>query len=118
MWYKVEEGMWAWLLHRLTGVGILVFLFLHIADTALIGWGPKVYNAVLAIYRAPLFRLGEVALFGAVLFHALNGIRIMIVDFCPGATVHQRRMFYAVVALFVVLFLPVMYLMLKPVLRT
>ena len=40
----------------------------------------------------------------------------MIVDFCPGATVYQRRMFYAVLALFAVLFVPVVYLMLKPVL--
>ena len=38
--YSGGTGMWAWTLHRASGVGIVIFLFAHIIDTALIGWGP------------------------------------------------------------------------------
>ncbi len=114
MAYKIQEGMWAWLLHRIAGVGIFLFLLAHIADTAAIGWGAKPFNAVMAFYRSPVFRLLETALFGTVLFHGLNGVRIIIMDFKVGGTLHERGMFYGVLAIFVVLFLPVAYLMLAP----
>ena len=45
--YRGREGQWAWLLHRVTGVGIILFLFAHVVDTAVIGWGPAAYNRVL-----------------------------------------------------------------------
>ena len=52
--------MWAWILHRLTGVGVLMFLLAHILDTAAIGWGPAAYNRMIELYRMPVFRVGEV----------------------------------------------------------
>ena len=114
MRYKGGEGQWSWMLHRVTGVGVLLFLLAHILDTALIVLGPEHYNAIIAIYRLPLFRVGEVALAAMVLYHALNGIRIIIIDFWPGTTVIHKQMFWAEVALFVLLFIPAAYLMIKP----
>ncbi len=114
MAYKVQEGMLAWLMHRIAGVGVFIFLLAHIADTAVIGWGPKPFNAVMAFYKRPMFLLLETALFGAVLFHALNGIRIIFLDFKRGATLHERGLFYAVLAVFLALFIPVAFLMLRP----
>lgn len=104
--YRGGEGHWSWLLHRITGIGVFVFLLAHILDTAMIGWGPRIYNETMAIYRHPLFRIGEVALAGAVLYHALNGVRIIVIDFWPESTAAQKKLFYAVVAIFIVIFVP------------
>ncbi len=104
--YRGGAGQWSWMLHRLTGVGVFLFLLAHIIDTAAIGWGPKAYDSLIALYRKPLFRVGEVLLAGAVLYHALNGIRIIIVDFWPEATLAQRKLFYAVGVTFAIVYIP------------
>jgi len=100
--------MWAWMLHRISGVGVMVFIVFHIVDTWLVGFGPEVYDAVMDIYRHPVFRLGEVALVGALLFHALNGLRVILIDFWPDAALFQkqRQLFNVVVVLFLILFVP------------
>ena len=111
--YRGGAGQWAWMLHRLTGVGVFIFLLAHIVDTAVIGWGPKAYNTAMALYRRPVFRVGEVLLAGAVLYHALNGIRIVIIDFWPEATLLERKLFYAVAVVFAVVYIPAALYMLK-----
>lgn len=115
--YRGKGGQWSWLLHRLTGLGVLVFLLAHIVDTAMIGWGPAAYNEAMSIYRQPVFRVGEVILAGAVLYHALNGVRIFIIDFWPETTVLNRRLVYAVCALFAVIYIPCAIYMLRWVTR-
>lgn len=112
--YRGGAGHWAWILHRVTGVAVLLFLLLHILDTALIVFGPRLYNAVVVLYRHPAFRVGEVGLGAAVLYHALNGIRITLVDFYPEWGVYQRKLFYGVMGVFLLLFVPGAYWMLKP----
>ena len=62
-----------------------------------------------------MFRLLEVALAGAVLYHGINGIRIILIDFIQNATRVQRQLWYVVWASFLVLFLPTAFLMLRPV---
>ncbi|HZT70066.1 MAG TPA: succinate dehydrogenase, cytochrome b556 subunit [Terriglobia bacterium] len=104
--YRGGMGQLAWLLHRLTGIGVFVFLLAHIIDTAMIGWGPAYYNEAMALYRHPVFRVGEAVLAGAVLYHALNGVRIIIMDFRPETMSAQKKLFYAVVAAFIVIFVP------------
>jgi len=111
--YRGKAGMWAWILHRLTGVGVLVFLLAHILDTAAIGWGPAAYNRMIELYRMPVFRVGEVALAGAVLFHALNGVRIIILDFWPETMTAEKKLFAGVVTLFAVVYLPMAIYMLR-----
>lgn len=115
--YRGKEGQWAWILHRLTGLGVLLFLLIHIVDIALIGWGPAVFNKLLFLYREPVFRLGEIVLAGAVLYHALNGVRIIIIDFWPAATTVHKRMAYAVWVIFCVVFIPTAIYMLSDILK-
>jgi succinate dehydrogenase / fumarate reductase, cytochrome b subunit len=103
--------MAAWILHRAAGVGIVMFLLLHIADITLIGWGPELFDKLLFLYRAAPFRILEIFLLAAVLFHALNGLRIMLIDFCPGASVYQKHLFYVEMILFATVFLPAAYIM-------
>jgi len=115
--YRGKEGQWAWILHRLTGLGVLLFLLIHIVDIALIGWGPAVFNKLLFLYREPVFRLSEIVLAGAVLYHALNGVRIVIIDFWPAATTVHKRMAYAVWVVFGVVFIPTAIYMLSDIMK-
>jgi succinate dehydrogenase / fumarate reductase cytochrome b subunit len=115
--YRGRAGQWAWVLHRVTGVGVLLFLLVHIVDTAFIGWGPELYNKAMAVYRMPVFRVGEVLLAGCVLFHALNGVRIIILDFWPETTAAHRKWVYAVGVAFAVIFIPTAIIMLEWVVR-
>ena len=113
--YRGGIGQWSWALHRLTGVGVLVFLCLHILDTSLVILGPAHYDAIIAIYRAPLFRVMEVGLVACVLFHALNGIRITLIDCWVELTRFHKLLFNIEMTLFVILMIPVTWMMLAPV---
>ena len=104
--YRGREGMWSWVGHRITGVLIFVFLLVHVLDTALVRVSPEAYNTVIETYKNPVVGLGEAGLVAAVLFHAFNGIRIMLVDFWRKGAQYQRQMFWAVMALFVLTFAP------------
>ena len=99
--YRGREGMWSWVAHRVTGVLIFFFLFAHVLDTALVRVSPNDYNRIMDTYKTPLVSLMEVGLVGAVLFHALNGMRVMAIDFWEKGTRYQKQMTYAVLALFI-----------------
>jgi succinate dehydrogenase / fumarate reductase, cytochrome b subunit len=111
--YRGGPGHWSWILHRVTGIGVFIFLLVHIIDIALIGWGPGIFNQLLFLYRHPAFRVGEVALVGAVLYHAINGVRICIIDFWPETTGIHRKLSYAVGIIFLILFIPTAIYMLS-----
>ncbi|MGH3363463.1 MAG: succinate dehydrogenase, cytochrome b556 subunit [Nocardioidaceae bacterium] len=104
--YRGREGMWSWVAHRITGVTLFFFLFAHVVDTAMVRVSPEAYNIAVETYKNPVVGLMEVGLVAAVLFHAFNGIRIVLVDFWWQGARYQRQMMYGVVGLFLVLFLP------------
>jgi succinate dehydrogenase / fumarate reductase cytochrome b subunit len=113
--YRGREGQWSWLAHRVTGVAIILFLFAHVVDTALVGWGPEAYNRVVRVYHNPIIRLLELGLVAAVIYHALNGIRIMIIDFWPKANDVNRQLIYGTVGLFLASMAPISYLIVRPI---
>ncbi len=90
--YRGGVGQWAWLLHRLSGLGVLLFLVLHVLDIFLASFGPEVFNKLLFLYHSWIFRPFIVLLVFGVLYHALNGLRLVIVDFWPAANVYQKPM--------------------------
>jgi succinate dehydrogenase / fumarate reductase cytochrome b subunit len=98
--------MWTWVAHRITGVLIFFFLFAHVIDTAMVRVSPETYNAAIETYKNPVVGLLEVGLVAAVLFHALNGIRVVLVDFWSQGPRYQRQMAWGVGVVFVVLFVP------------
>ena len=100
--YRGREGMWSWVLHRITGMGIYFFLLVHILDTALVRVSPEAYNIVIGHYQTPFMGVAELALVGAIVFHAFNGLRIILVDFWNIGTKHHVAIFYVVVGLWVV----------------
>jgi succinate dehydrogenase / fumarate reductase, cytochrome b subunit len=113
--YKGQSGMFAWLLHRVAGLGVLLFLLVHIVDISLLGFGPNVYNEGIALFGTTLVRLISLLLIAALLYHSFNGVRIMLVDFVPHAVRYQRSMFWAVMILTIVVFLPMAYFVIAPV---
>ncbi|MFD6072177.1 MULTISPECIES: succinate dehydrogenase, cytochrome b556 subunit [Amycolatopsis] len=111
--YRGDPGMWSWVLHRITGVLTFFFLFVHVLDTALVRVSPDTYNEVIETYKTPLVNLLEVGLVGAVLFHALNGIRVMLVDFWEKGPKFQKPMLWTILAIWVVVMIPGAYFMMK-----
>jgi succinate dehydrogenase / fumarate reductase cytochrome b subunit len=94
--------MWSWVAHRVTGVLIFFFLFAHVLDTALVRVSPEAYDKTIEIYKNPVVNLLEYGLVGAVLFHALNGLRIIAVDFWEKGPRYQKQMFWTVVGIWAV----------------
>ncbi len=126
-------GQWSWLIHRLTGLGILVFLIIHIIDTFFVVAYPELYDHTVAIYGGTLsglpdtwgingyywplrwaFRLGELGLISCVVFHAINGVRVVLFDFWPRGALHQERLFAVVMILFGAIMIPVTIWVLLP----
>jgi succinate dehydrogenase / fumarate reductase cytochrome b subunit len=110
--YRGSLGQWAWLLHRVSGVAVGLFLFVHILDTALVGFGPQVYNFVTSIYHRPALRVLEFLLVSAVLYHGANGLRVIAIDFVPAAITYNRAMILVGLALLPPILLVVAYIML------
>ena len=113
MIYRGGVGQFSWALHRLSGLGVFAFLFIHILDTFLIILGPELYNKVMFFYRQPLFKVMEVGLVACVLYHSLNGVRITILDIFTRLMRFQRAFFYVQMAIFTALMVPVAIIMLS-----
>lgn len=109
--YRGGQGMWSWALQRITGVAVFFFLLVHVLDIALVRVSPEIFDAVIATYKTPIVNLLEVGLVGAVLYHALNGIRIVLVDFWAKGPRYQKQMLWAVVGVWVLLMVPGTYFM-------
>ena len=102
--YKLHTGMVAWALHRITGAGLVLFIAIHIWSISHLSGGPESFNEIMALYSTPLFKIGEAMLLAAILYHAMNGLRIIWVDFFGGARYH-KKLFWGLVAAGTVIFI-------------
>ncbi len=105
--YRGGEGMIAWAFHRISGIAIWAFLVLHVIDIFLVGAAPETYDTLLVIYATPAGIILEWLLGAAVLYHALNGLRIIVMDFWPALTRYHRHMWYLNWLVFAAVGLPV-----------
>jgi succinate dehydrogenase / fumarate reductase cytochrome b subunit len=105
--------MWSWVAQRVTGALTFFFLFAHVLDTALVRVSPDTYDSVIATYKNPVVNLLEVGLVGAVLFHALNGVRIILIDFWSKGPKYQSIMLWSIVGVWLILMVPGVYFMLE-----
>ncbi|MBI4926862.1 MAG: succinate dehydrogenase, cytochrome b556 subunit [Anaerolineae bacterium] len=102
--YRGREGHWAFLLHRITGLGVVLFLAIHIVDTSFVYFAPHLYEEILNVYRSTLFGLGEIALVFCLFFHGVNGLRIAYLDmFAPKDWTIDKTRRSAMIALIVAL---------------
>jgi succinate dehydrogenase / fumarate reductase cytochrome b subunit len=104
--YRGDPGMWSWVLHRITGATIFFFLFVHVLDTALVRVSPEAYNEVVDTYKTPIVGLMEIGLVAAVLYHALNGVRVILIDFWQHGPRYQRLMLWGVAAVWLAVMIP------------
>ena len=93
MRYKWQLGGVSWVLHRVTGIGTTVYLFIHILTVSELLNGAEAFNAKMKFIQQPFFVLGEIALLGAIVFHALNGIRILIIQVVKQIRAGSHRCF-------------------------
>jgi succinate dehydrogenase / fumarate reductase cytochrome b subunit len=116
-YYRGGIGQWSWAAHRITGVLVLAFLFGHIVDTFGVGFGPELYDETISLYQQWWFKPFEVALVAAVVYHAFNGVRIVLFDFWPQLALRQRQFAIVQLALSLIAFLPAAFFMLRSALQ-
>lgn len=100
---RAELHRWAFYLHRITGFGIFAFLCLHILDVSTYALSPALYDELHGLYATAPMRVFEAGLLVAILFHTLNGLRLVAVDVADMGIDASRRALVAVAALTVVL---------------
>ena len=112
--YRVSWAQLAWFGHRLSGLGVLLYLFMHIVETSTVLLGPEVYNTTLGLFKNPVVRAREILLMAALVYHSLNGLKIILIDFVPAATAWYRPLTYGVVIATVVAMVPLGLIMFAP----
>ncbi|MBV6479382.1 MAG: Succinate dehydrogenase 2 membrane subunit SdhC [Ignavibacteria bacterium] len=88
--YKKDTGSWAWIFHRISGIALIAYLFLHVYSLSPLAQGETAFNNKMQVYMTPFFMVVEWILFAFVLFHSLNGLRIVIVDWADGSNYHKQ----------------------------
>lgn len=94
-------GVWAFWLHRLSGLAIAFYLPLHILVISTVVIGTGSFDATMKFLKAPIWILLEMGLIGCILIHGLNGIRLVLFDLGIGIK-RQKEIFIAMIALAVI----------------
>jgi succinate dehydrogenase / fumarate reductase cytochrome b subunit len=97
-------GNVAFWIQRLTGVALVIYLLIHV-HTIRDLQNPEKFDEALAMFRKPIFKLGEIGLLATVILHALNGIRLTMVDMGVGLSKQRQMFWYFAVAVGAILFL-------------
>ena len=104
-WFDVRRrrvGSWAFALNRLTGLGLTLYLFLHLGILTILLQGESAWNDFVAIVKSPLFLFFDVVLIFGLIFHGLNGIRVGLVGTGILAA-QQKSLFWILMAIGLVL---------------
>jgi len=70
---------YAYILHRLTGLGILSYFLMHVVVTSLRAKGIYLWPEGGVLHQ-PVFKIGEFLVFAAFAYHAFNGVRLILVE--------------------------------------
>lgn len=105
--YRGQGPMLTFVLHRIGGIGMAVFVAMHILASFL---GGQIGSALNTVYEHWLF---QIFIFFCTLFHAINGLRITIVDLFPKLLVHQREAIWVEWAVFIPIFLIAVFVIIR-----
>ena len=97
-----QPGTWAFILNRITGLGLTLYLFLHLMILGLLAQGPDAFDAFIKLASTPIILIGELLVVAAGIIHGFNGIRIGLTTFGVGVT-KQKQMFFVFFAISIVL---------------
>ena len=104
-WFDVRRrkaGSWAYALNRITGIGLVVYLYLHLVILSMLLRGPGSWDAFVSLARSPYFLALDVILFAGALIHGLNGgLRLALTNFAVGVKI-QKALFSVVMIVTVV----------------
>jgi succinate dehydrogenase / fumarate reductase cytochrome b subunit len=117
IWLNRNEGTLAFVLHRLTGLCLAGYIFLHlivVGSDFLVGKG--IFNQLMGTFEIPLIKLLEICLISVISFHLINGLRIIIIDFFIGAK-KQRTLFWVVLALCILFFIITVFIFLPHIIK-
>ncbi len=70
----------ALLVQRVSGVGLLVYLFFHIFVTGSITGGQGAWDGLMGMLFNPLAHIGELLVVVGATFHGINGVRVMLLE--------------------------------------
>jgi succinate dehydrogenase / fumarate reductase cytochrome b subunit len=96
-WFDFRSGhlgMLAYILNRVTAIGLVAYLFIHMVVLSLLAGGPKAWDPFVAVVRSPFFLILDVVLLAGLLIHGLNGIRVALTGFGVGVR-GQKPLFVA-----------------------
>jgi succinate dehydrogenase / fumarate reductase cytochrome b subunit len=96
-----QTGGWAFILQRVTALGLTFYLFLHLAVLSLLAKGPEGYNQYLVLAHSPLVVVGELLVVAAGILHGLNGMRIALTTLGVSVT-RQKQLFFGLMAVAVI----------------
>jgi succinate dehydrogenase / fumarate reductase, cytochrome b subunit len=117
--YRGREGHLAFLLHRVTGLGTLIFLSVHILDTSLVYFAPSLYDEIIELYRSVAFGIGEIFLVFSLFYHGVNGLRIAIFDLFVEKLWNisfERKSVWFTLIVSIILWIPAAILMVRSIL--
>lgn len=97
MAYKWRTGSLAWLLHRITGAILTLYLFAHFYVLSSLK-DPERFESIMSMTKNPLVKLGELGLLVVVAAHTLNGIRVTVLELGVAGR-HQKSLFWSATAL-------------------
>lgn len=109
--YRGGSPMLVWLLHRISGLGIIIFVTLHILAGLLI----QQYGGTLAVTINTVFEsiYFQVFIYFCVIFHTLNGLRIVIMDIWPKLLEYQREVIWLEWLVFIPIYGLVIFVMIS-----
>jgi succinate dehydrogenase / fumarate reductase cytochrome b subunit len=97
-----STGFISFVLRRFTGVALVLYLFTHMWVIGSVNGGAETFDARLNMVQSPFFKLAEIALLAAVVYHAFDGIRLLMVHYF-NVTEYRKSLFYAAFAVSVIL---------------
>ena len=103
-WFDVRHrklGMWAYALNRIAGIGLVVYLYIHLVVLSMLFRGPGGWNPFISVVRQPYFLILDVILLAGILIHGLNGLRVALTGFDVGVK-KQKALFSALMLVAVV----------------
>lgn len=92
-----QAGGWAFILNRITALGLTFYLYLHLVVLGQLAKGPEGYDNFVKLMHNPLAIAGELLVVTAGILHGLNGLRIVLTTFGVSVT-RQKQLFYALMA--------------------
>jgi succinate dehydrogenase / fumarate reductase cytochrome b subunit len=108
------RGQFAFIMHRISGLGTLAFLTMHILTTATVFFAPQWYDVLVVIFRNPIVMFAEIIVSFFVVYHGVNGLRLAYIDLFRPDLLEMRsakKFMSAVLLITIILWSPVVIIM-------